>query len=357
MKHPIYKLLLIITLLVIVVGIAIQQPVGKVIYLRLFLLIFILIESVVLFKTQVVDRKINNLLSNIGSLLVSFFVIFLVLEMIFMFVPKSHGAGNALSARIWLNKYQKPINSYGFRDKEPKKNSPAILFVGDSFTEGQGLTDTDERFSNIVGAEFPKLATINIGKRGLETAKEFKVMTNFIEKTNIQPEVIVLQYFGNDIDETAFSNGLSFGAKPAYFNVPSIFKPLIKGSYFLNFIYWMLPQGDATAYKEFLQRAYQSDEIFSKHKQDLQLFVDYANQHSIKLVVIVFPFLWNTEESDELYVNSIIHFFEENNATAISVSPLVQDIPVEKRIINVNDSHASKEVNARVAQAILERLK
>lgn len=358
MKSILYKLFLISTLTIVVLALAIKHPAGNIIYLRLALLIALMVEGIALYKILFVDRKVSKLLSGVGSILISSYVFLVILEAAFMFIPKSHGAGYALSARLWLERYQKPINSYGYRDTEPQDNGSVVLFVGDSFTEGQGIKSIDGRFSNIVGSKLSSkdksVTAINIGKRGYDSAKEFAAMNKFINKSGITPKTIVLQYFGNDIDETAFAHGIGFNASKAYSNVPLPLEPFVKGSYFLNFFYWLFPQGDAEPYREFLNKAYKSEDVFSKHLQDLQQFVDYANNHSIRLVVVVFPFLWDTDgSSNELYVNELIDFFNARNIEVVDIYPLLKDIPVMERMINANDGHASVVVNEKVAEEIL----
>lgn len=96
--------------------------------------------------------------------------------------------------------------------------------------------------------------------------------------------------------------------------------------------------------------------MLSEHKNDLRLFVDYARENSIQLIVIVFPFLADIEMSNSMYVSDIVNFFKANEVCVIDVSSLVKNIPVSERIVNINDGHASKKVNMIVAQEILKKL-
>jgi len=359
MKKISFKSLIIIVLLIMVIILPLFYPSGVTpIYFRLFLLFLILINSLKLFKIVFIDTKVNRIISNSATILFSIFVIFLLLEAIFMFIPRSHAIDFTLASKLWYQKYWKPINSLGFRDKEPDNKNPVILFVGDSYTAGMGLKSIDDRFSNIVGRELNKkgrnYTIINIGKLGADTIDEYKVMRNFLYMTRIKPEKIILQYSANDIENVAMENGLTFVFHPL---MNKYLSAIGSGSYLINYIYWSFPRGYLVeSYANFLIQAYKNDGILSKQKGNLGLFVNYANKNSIQLIVVIFPFLGNVEMSDSIYVNDIVNFFRMNKVCVINVSALVKDIPVSERIVNLNDAHASKLVNRIVAQEILRKL-
>lgn len=346
-------------LFIVVFILPLFYPSGISIYFRLFLLSLIFIESFKLFKIIFVDIKINKIISNLSTVLFSIFVTFILLEAIFMFISRSHTFDFTLGSKIWFSKYWKPINSLGFRDIEPSGNNPVILFVGNSFTAGHGLKYVDDRFSNIVGNELRrkggKYTIINIGVNGLHPRGEYDLMRNFLYMTRIKPEKIIFQYSGNDIDEIAMNNGLRF-------SIPlppdRLLMAIVSGSYLFNYIYWSFPREYiSAAYTTFLTEAYKKKTLLLKQRADFELFVDYANENSIQLVVVVFPFLTDIEMSNLMYVNDIVNFFKANKISVINVSQMVKDIPVAERIINKNDSHASKKLNMMVAQEILKRLK
>jgi hypothetical protein len=354
-----FKSLIIIILMISCYILPLYHPAGIAVYFRLFLLFLILVESLKLFKIIIIDKKVNKIISNLGTVLLSVFVTFIFLEVIFMFIPQSHGAGLTLGAKLWFSKYWNPINSLGFRDKEPGNNNPVILFVGDSFTAGMGLKSVDDRFSNIVGRELnkkgQKYTVINIGKIDIGSRDEYDEMKNFFYMTRIKPEKIILQYYGNDIEDTAINNGLTFSIPLA---MHRFLIAISSGSYLFNYIYWLFPsEYNAEQYMAFLHQAYKNDKILSKHKDECKLFVDYANENSIQLIVVVFPFLNNVERSNLMYVDNIVNFFKNNNVITINVSQLVKDIPVAERTVNASDIHASKKVNEIVAHDTLNKLK
>ena len=105
------------------------HPAGIAVYIRLVLLIAILAESSYLFTILVIDRgheSPKRLLSNAATVLFSFFILFIVLETVFMFIPRSHSADFTLASRLWYARYWKPVNTLGFRDREPDGSRPVI---------------------------------------------------------------------------------------------------------------------------------------------------------------------------------------------------------------------------------------
>jgi len=396
MKDVFLKFSLIIILMISVFILPIFYPTGIAIYFRLFLLLLILIESLNLFKIVFIDKKFihgyepqsklwgsypplrgivqlansatlrfrnwsltNKIITNAATVLFSIFVIFILLEAVFMFIPRSHFYDQTLASKLWYAKYYKPINSLDFRDNEPAGINHLILFVGDSFTAGSGLKSVNDRFSDIVGKELnktnKKYTIINIGKPSADSLGEYNLMKHFIYMTKIKPEKIFLQYFGNDIEYVAAENGMKFGGFKTYAEVSKFLIPAVAGSYLINYIYWLLPREYiGESYITFLAKAYKNDNILSKHKDELRLFVDYARENSIQLTVVIFPFLTDTAMSDSMYVNDIVNFFKASNVSTINVSQLVRDIPVTERIVNKNDAHPSKEVNRMVAREILK---
>ena len=355
------KITAITVLLITILLIPQFYPVVAMIYFRLALIFWIIFETLRLFKLLLIDRNSPRYLTNSGIMILSLFIVFLILESVFMFIPRSHGVHYSLAAKLWLAKYWKPVNAYGYRDKEPQNAENVILFVGDSFTAGHGLKSIEQRFSNIVERELlkkgEKCFAVNIGAMDADTVLEYQRMIYFDYQTRIKPKVVVLQYYGNDIEGVAMKNGMTFGGfhPPAHMNKLLLF--IGSGSYFINYLYWLYPKDFlGIPYLNFLKQAYKNKIILEKHKQDLMKFILYTRKNSIRLIVVAFPLLQDLELSDEMYLREIIEFFEENHITTINVASLVKDIPLKRRVININDAHASCEVHEIVAQEILKTL-
>ena len=114
--------------------------------------------------------------------------------------------------------YRARINSRGLRDREIDYEKPTgvkrIEVLGDSFAWGYGLK-ADERFSDILGKEFPGTQIINMGVVGYSTDQE----CTFFEQEGIRysPDGVILLVHDTDI----FHNGLraNYGKAKPYFTL------------------------------------------------------------------------------------------------------------------------------------------
>lgn len=326
-------------------------------FIRILLILVLIIELTRFVNDYIIKRKLPNWVKNITSLIYILIVLFMVFEGVFMFVPRSHHAGIPLCSKIWFFKYWKPVNHYGFRDNEINPEKKKNIFVaGDSYTAGHGLKHIEERFSNVLNKDLSSynsdIQVINLGKNGADTKEEYNVALQFMKDSGIKPSMIILQYFGNDIDRVAKTNGLQFFGFEAYADVPVYVKQVVQSSYFLNYLYWVFPHGDANSYIDFLKEAYNNEEVYDKHLEDLNLFIDFARTDSVPLLVLIFPFMQDIPFSEELYINKITKFLDQQQIDYIDVSSLVLDLPLSERVINNNDTHPGELVNRRVADAI-----
>jgi len=326
-------------------------------FIRILLIFVFLIELTRFINDYVIKQDLPNWLKNITSLIYVLVALFMIFEGVFMFVPRSHHAGIPLCSKIWFFKYWKPINDYGFRDKGVKSDKTENVYViGDSYAAGHGLKHIDSRFSNMLDTKLSSqnsdIQVINLGVNGADTKDEYNVIMQFMKDSGTKPEMLILQYFGNDIDKVARNNGLQFSGFEAYMDVPSSVKQVVQSSYFLNYMYWVLPHGDANSYIAFMQEAYNNEVVLAKHLDDLNLFINYARQDSIPLLVLVFPFMQDIPFSEELYINKITNYLDQQQVDYIDVSNLVLDLPVTDRVINNNDTHPSELVNQLVADEI-----
>ncbi len=324
--------------------------------IRVILILFLIIEIFVFIKHILENTKTTEILKTLSISGLMLFVFLLILEITFMFIPRTHTFDYTNASRLWFKMYWKPINLYGYRDDliEHDTSKKTYFFVGDSFTAGFGIKNVKDRYSNLVSENSQDINVYNLGISAIDTEQEFRYMEDFIRNSSVKPDNIFLQYYGNDIDIAAINNNVNLkGFFNPYSDLPAFLNPVVRSSYFLDYFYWLFPRTDSVNYWDFLEEAYSSEKTLQDHYNDLTKFIDFANDNAAELVIILFPFLQNLESSDELYMKKIRLFFESKNIKILDVGTLIKDLPLSKTLVNNNDAHPSELVNRLVADEIL----
>ena len=158
-----------------------------------------------------VQKRYARLQNLMRGLLVSYVTIMLMLtggELYFRYFYAESGWLWALAGQNWHTWYVQR-NSLGFRDREwtPEvyAGKTTVLVFGDSFTEGFGIQNVEDRYSNVLGSLLgDDYAVINIGVANTSTRGQLDVVRNYPLH---DPDVIIWQYFINDINDAALSVG------------------------------------------------------------------------------------------------------------------------------------------------------
>ncbi|MEZ4901587.1 MAG: GDSL-type esterase/lipase family protein [Spirosomataceae bacterium] len=330
-------------------------------YIRLakvMLLSLILVEFLRMFYYGIIKNpKVNKIIANIATLGIMVVWLLGMLEVIFMFISQSHEGDLSKASQIWFAKYWQPITSEGYRDfpKTNTENKKKVLVLGDSFAAGHGLENTEDRFSDQLeqklGAD--KFAVYNLGVSGSDTRDEFQRLQKF----PVKPDVLVLEYFPNDIEKAARDAKLTLAEFKPYDDIklPGV-GSLVMRFYLPNFIYWQFPHIPPASITDFVQKSYTDTTILNPHLRDLQQIVDYAKQHNAQMYVVMVPFLQNIEKSNG-YTQPIEDFFVRQKIPVVRLSDFLENIPAKERIVGKNDGHASAKVNTLIAEKLYEKMK
>jgi hypothetical protein len=337
-----------------------QLPLNAItISIRLLMIFILIIETCLLFRTCFTNSKLSEAIKNSGLSILTFFISVLLLEAIFMFLPRTHGIGYSLANSLWFDRYWKPFNSYDKRDIEPLKNVKTnIFFVGDSFAAGHGIKNIEDRFSDIVRANLKKsnndIQVVNLAQPSFDTKSEYESVLKFVESSGVQPDMIVLQYYGNDIDHIASKQGFrgdGEGFSP-YSDLNIVTRWIVKGSYLFNYLYWIFPGQEVNGYLDYLKNTYANDLIFLEHMKEFKVIQEYSKVRDIHLLVILFPLMQEIELSKQLYIDKVGQYLNRQGIDFIDISDLIKDIPITDRIVNRNDAHPSLEVHRIVGEEL-----
>lgn len=335
-----------------------QYPLSDSLFLRLCKTVFwvlIAVELLRCFYYGVVKNTKRGWVSNLMTLLFPLSLFLIFVEVIFMFVPQSHEGVLSKASQIWWSKYWKPLNALGYRDRElqPAPGKKQVLVIGDSFSAGHGLKTVDERFSNQLEKKLGEGYEVrNLGVSGSDTGDEAKRLAEY----PVKPDVIVLQYFPNDIERVAQANGLKITGGQPFDDVKGIAEQVVRRFYLPNFIYWQLPHAQFSTFDQFVEKAYSDSTVLKDHFNDLSKILAYGDSTGAPVCAVFVPFLFQLDKS-EGYTRPVEDFLKEKGVKVITLKKEIAAIPEKERIVGKNDGHASAAVNAVIADKLYEIIK
>jgi hypothetical protein len=278
-----------------------------------------------------------------------------------VFVVSSDGFERlTLSSRQWFSKYWNPINSFGYRDIEHDLHNlggKKLLFVvGDSFVAGHGINNHRDRFSDVLGTRLKDdWEVFNIAKNGWDTKDEFTALLDF----PVIPDAIVLSYFINDIDGTA--SRVWKQDPPSLIEQPHwLIHPIVKRSHLFNFFYWRMYRFQdakqmAAIYLTYLEKAYNDENVWSAHEQEILQVVDWADKNDIDIVSVVFPLLVDLNWSRP-FEEKVVHLLHNKGVPVVALSKRLSGRNLQELIVNNLDAHPSVSLHAEVASLLHTQL-
>lgn len=272
----------------------------------------------------------------------------------------SDGYGFTIMNARWFNTYWKPINQQGFRDYPIRQNVDEsvqrIIVVGDSFASGHGINDIDDTFPQLMAQELGEGYTVNIAaKPGWNT----KNQQDALKELPLEPDVVILSYFLNDIDHLMLATYDADFAK-IYPLPPQPWDTLVLNFYLPNFLYWhvwgqMIRQGTEN-YIDFVFSPYKTPDLWQKQEEWLQGFIDYADEHEARLIVLIWPSLDSLEASAGP-VAQVAEFFISREVTVVN---MLDDLAGRSRaeiVVNPFDAHPNEAIHLLAAQKLLDVLR
>ncbi len=326
-----------------------------------FLIIYLWLG--VLLLLAAVQKRFKPLRGSAQGLLITYFTILLLLvvgEGYFRYVYAESDGLPTLASQNWLARYWH-TNTLGYRDPERQAaqvdEHKTVLVVGDSFAAGWGIPNPDDRFGNVLGKSLGNdYATINLGKPGASTVEETENLQKYpLDKAN----VVVLQYYLNDIENAALSIGLDPKLDPTK-GIPA----LVNESYLANFIYWRLiarlnPTQEGTqTYWDWLYSMYDNSTVWEIHQKQLNAFADSVTQKGAKLIVVIFPNMLDPFHSVP-YVDRVAQAFEAKGIESQHILKLFDAaaaMPLNERVVSDRDAHASAAFNHIVGDMLYEKV-
>lgn len=299
---------------------------------------------------------LRKFIINGGLSLISLFIAFMAAELFFkLFFAQTDDLNFTLASKNWFERYWQ-VNSLGYRDvewtREKLENKTKIIIVGDSFTAGYGIKNVEDRFANVLAHKLgDDYAVMVVAENGTETGGEIER----IKAYPYAPDILILQYYINDIEDAARKKNMQYSAPKLY--PPPALRSLVKNSYALNFLYWrsvrLGPHIWQNDYLSWVQSIYDDPNIWWLHQQELLTIYEGALAERIDLIVVVFPALTNVEETRDLTAR-VVNLFDERNVPTLDVAELVENMPPQELVVSPLDAHPNEWLHAKIADELYQ---
>jgi hypothetical protein len=302
-----------------------------------------------------VQRRSSRLRSAARGLLITYFTVLLIFaagEIFFRdFYAESENVFTGATLN-WLDRYWHE-NSLGYRDREwtPEDwaNRQTIIVTGDSFTAGWGIQNPADRFTDVLAARLGDgWAVMNLGIYGTATPEQLERLQAFPLK---DPDVVILQYFLNDIDYAGLRLGLLPEVKP---------KPAwVEGSYLMDFLYVrllgrLLDSEFNRDWWDWNYAAYDNVGIWSVHEQEIEDYIDYVESINARLIVVIFPNMLDPVRSIA-YVDRVAQVFEaRGHHDILKLFDQAAAWSPQDRMVSLRDTHPSVAFHHRVGDLIYQ---
>jgi hypothetical protein len=289
---------------------------------------------------------------NLSLIVFSVVFSFLILELgFFAFGVQSDSYGFTLAAQAWKQRHWRPINRFGFRDRDIPDNilktKKLFMVVGDSLAAGAGIEDINDRFTDRLRGYFgTDWELVVVADSGWDTADEMNAVSQFPYK----PECVLLSHFINDIEHAAPLTRPRVGAFSSV---------LVDNSYVINFAYWRIMRlkdfNKDSVYWRSLEAAYADPLVLSKHEQVLADFLQRLPSPGRCLAVVIWPHILALEKSTPM-TGPIAAFLSSKGVPYLDLAEYLKGRDPRELVVNRVDYHPSARLHREVGSLIVARL-
>jgi hypothetical protein len=266
-------------------------------------------------------------------------------------VVESNGTGITLSNQRWLRQYWIPtLNSYGYRDVEPKRKERTLIMLGASFVEGAGIERLEDTMTGVLRRKLGSdWSVVNVAKSGWDTRAQLKGLVAY----STAPNLIVASYTPFDIYGRAAEHGFPPATDLLQWP-PSLLAPLIEHSSLANWLYWRF-NASGLSYWSYVVSAHQTSAISDLHASDLRLLIDHARAVNARIYFVLWPALFDLDGSVTI-LGKIGDLLRANGAETIDLVPNLRNTPLQELVVNASNAHPSAKIHRLAAELIFERI-
>jgi len=249
-----------------------------------------------------------------------------------------------LTSLNWIMRHWS-LNSAGFRDQEwhpdEWQDKTTVVITGDSFAAGWGIDDPDQRFGDQLARRLGSdYAVANIAISGTSTRQQAQTLAAFNAFT---PDIVLMQYFLNDIDDALLSLGLPLPEA----SVP----PLTRQLYLADFIHTRV-NSDGGSYWRLHYAAYDNYVVWEQHVRAIDAYIDQVEALGARLIMVIFPNMLDPVGSIP-YVDRVAQVFTDRGYN--DILKLFDDAEAwapRDRVMSVRDGHPSAAFHALVGERL-----
>ena len=258
-----------------------------------------------------------------------------------------------------------PRNQDGMRDRdfEIKKSADTIRIaaIGDSFTYGWGVENTDKVYPKLLEKKLNNLSDINyevlnFGLPDSDTEDELLIIKEKALKYN--PDIIILGYYINDLENIDQQNI----EKDFYIEIPYI-GFILRNSFYLYYFFetrsnylverYILKD----PYSKIIQKRFDS-KINKNHSKTLfKELKAISKKNEIPVLIVSFPAIHMLDDYYLLNANKFINeIADENDFYFVDMFDVYKNYDESELIVSIYDRHPNEFGHELAADAILNEL-
>ncbi len=239
----------------------------------------------------------------------------------------------------------------GFRigkDQEEKIGTRKILFLGDSFTVGWGVS-FDSTISNLVEGFFEtstNIESINMGCGNYNTIMEVELFKQ--KGISLKPEIAILSFYINDLEDTPrILSNFEYYFMTNFYLYGFLFDKYIK----------LKSKYDSDFINNYYQNQYSNSTRIRKNADAIRRLAQLCKINNVKLLIVNIPDLRNLSDYKYNFVSKYINgVADELNIEFLDLFSSVKGSESNRLWVSDEDPHSNGYANNIFAKAIYNKI-
>lgn len=275
------------------------------------------------------------------------------LRVYFAIAPMTQGFPTNASA-MWVRRYSS-TNSEGLRDAEHRKTAdPSVrrlLVVGDSYAYGVGIERAADRFGEQVTAWLVESTgkaweSMNASEGGSHTLDHIELLSRMLP---YRPRLVVLLYVFNDID---YLHRVTPDWKASRYSPVGV---LYSNSHLFQQVYMLFRRAVGGGGPDGV-KAYEDDQLVSRHLVDIKRFVTLASDHGASVFVVPIDVSVARSGGPRPGHRNFVRLADKAEIPLISALEVFKGAEYNELIVNWLDHHPNERAIRIVAAHVADEL-